>query len=382
MIPIIEKYVKGIIMLKKFSVTNFKNFKDTTIFDFSSPANYEFNTEVIHNNCVSKAIIYGINGSGKSNLALAIFDIVLHLTDKQKLIDRYYPYLNMDSNKELAEFEYCFNFLENEVIYRYGKKDPVSLVYEKVLINGKEVLSYDFSQNRGYTNLSGAENLQLSSTLNTETNKLSRVKYVNNNSLLKDNSENRAFIAFTSFVDNMLMFYSLMENRYQGFTVGIDNYTQGIIRENKVKEFEEFLKEEEINYQLIVSDFNGTPELFCKFKNGNIPFLSIASTGTRSLALFYYWYLKMNKASLVFIDEYDAFYHFELSQELIKLVKKITNTQIIVSTHNTDLITNDILRPDAYFIIKNNQIKSFDKLTEKELRRAHNLQKMYKAGAF
>ena len=102
----------------------------------------------------------------------------------------------------------------------------------------------------------------------------------------------------------------------------------------------------------------------------------------KAKALFYYWYLKINKASLVFIDEYDAFYHFELSHELIKLVKKITNTQIIVSTHNTDLITNDILRPDAYFIIKNNQIKSFDKLTEKELRRAHNLQKMYKAGAF
>ena len=369
-------------MLKTFSVTNFKNFKNTTIFDLSSPANYEFNNEVIQNGCVSKGIIFGINGSGKSNLALAIFDIVLHLTDKQKLTDRYIPYLNMDSNKEIAEFEYSFCFNDDEVVYRYGKKDPITLVYEKMFINGKEVLSYDFSLNSGYTNLSGAENLQLSSGFDSDTNKLSRVKYVKNNSLLKDNHENRAFLAFTIFIENMLMFYSLTENRYQGFTVGIDSYTQGIIRENKVKEFEEFLKEKDIDYNLVAINNNGVPELFCKFSNGLIPFHVIASTGTRSLALFYYWYLKMNKASLVFIDEYDAFYHFELSQELVKLIKKITNTQIFVSTHNTDLITNDLLRPDAYFIIKGNQIKSFDKLTDKELRKAHNLQKMYKAGAF
>lgn len=41
-------------------------------------------------------------------------------------------------------------------------------------------------------------------------------------------------------------------------------------------------------------------------------------------------------------------------------------------------MSNDILRPDCYFILKNNKI-SLDKTTTKELRRAHNLEKMYKA---
>ena len=45
-------------------------------------------------------------------------------------------------------------------------------------------------------------------------------------------------------------------------------------------------------------------------------------------------------------------------------------------------MSNDILRPDCYFILKNNKISSLDKTTTKELRRAHNLEKMYKAGAF
>ena len=45
-------------------------------------------------------------------------------------------------------------------------------------------------------------------------------------------------------------------------------------------------------------------------------------------------------------------------------------------------MTNDILRPDGYFLLGNNSINAIADLTDKELRQAHNLQKMYKAGAF
>lgn len=370
-------------MLKKFTVTNFKNFKDTITFALDCPANYEFNSEVIRNGCVTKGIIYGINGSGKSNLALAIFDIVLHLTDKEKSFDRYNYYLNLNSKKPTAEFEYCFQFEDSEVLYRYGKTDPVTLTYENLLINGKEVLSYDFFQRKGYTNLTGAENLQLSSELMTEADRLSRVKYLKSNAILQDDANNRAFVSFMKFVDNMLMFYSLTENRYQGFSVGIDSYTQGIVREGKTKNFEDFLRKQGVDYELIEMELNnGIKELFCMFSKGPVPFSVVASTGTKSLALFYYWFLKMNKASFVFVDEYDAFYHFELSQELVKLIKPLSDTQIILSTHNTDLISNDLLRPDAYFLLKDDSIKSFDQISSKELRRAHNIQKMYKAGTF
>lgn len=75
-------------MLKKFSVNNFKNFKTKTVFDLGNPLSYEFNEELIKSGCVTKAVVLGINGSGKSNLGLAIFDIIFHLTDKEKL-ERY-----------------------------------------------------------------------------------------------------------------------------------------------------------------------------------------------------------------------------------------------------------------------------------------------------
>lgn len=97
-------------MLKKFSVENFKGFRDKITLDIGSPSNYGFHPEVIESNCITKGIIYGINGCGKSNLGLAIFDVITHLTEKQKLLQKYDFYLNMSGRKSFAEFEYTFVF--------------------------------------------------------------------------------------------------------------------------------------------------------------------------------------------------------------------------------------------------------------------------------
>ena len=129
-------------------------------------------------------------------------------------------------------------------------------------------------------------------------------------------------------------------------------------------------------------EVDGRKVIYCHFDNKDADFFKIASAGTRSLALFYYWYIRMEKASFVFIDEFDAFYHFELSESVQRHLKKMSGVQIFTTTHNTDLMSNDLLRPDSYFLLENNRIKAISELTEKELRQAHNLQKMYKAGAF
>ena len=63
-------------MLRKFTVENFKSFKDIITFDLSNPSNYEFNKDSVRNGIVSNGAIYGVNGIGKSNFGLALFDIV------------------------------------------------------------------------------------------------------------------------------------------------------------------------------------------------------------------------------------------------------------------------------------------------------------------
>ncbi len=364
-------------MLKRFSVEGFKNFKNKVTLELSTPCNYEFNKDVVSDGCLTKGIIYGKNGSGKSNLGLAVFDLVLHLTDKEKLLRRYDYYLSLDSVKPYAEFEYVFSFYGKDLVYRYQKSDAQSLLVESLVIDGKEVLHYDFSRNDGITTLEGAGTLNLVSD-----NPISRVKYVRSNAILTENDTNRIFSAFVDFVDRMLLFYSLDERGYQGFRAGTGSIAQGIIGSGKMEDFETFLKAQGVDYKLVAREVDGKKKLYCKFKNNEVDFFSLASTGTSSLALFYYWYITMQSVSLSFIDEFDAFYHFELSEAIVKLLYTLKGTQVLLTTHNTDLMTNDLLRPDCYFLLNEKGLAALSTLTEKELRQAHNLQKMYKAGAF
>jgi hypothetical protein len=366
-------------MLKRFSVENFKGFRDKITFDIGSPSNYNFNSDIIENSCVAKGIVYGINSCGKSNLGLAIFDIVIHLTEKQKLLQGYDFYLNMSGRKSFAEFEYVFVFDGHEVFYKYSKTDVNTLRDESLSIDGREVIYYDFVKREGFTLLEGSDTLNVS--IKNES-PISRVKYVNSNSILTDNTENQVFKKFIDFVEHMLLFYSLDSRGYEGFMNGSESIEEGIVNKGKVEDFQDFLKENGINYDLYACEVDGRKAIYCHFENRDADFFKIASTGTRSLALFYYWYIRMKEATFVFIDEFDAFYHFELSKGVERRLRKIAGVQIFTTTHNTDLMSNDLLRPDCYFILENNKIKAIPELTAKELRQAHNLQKMYKAGAF
>jgi len=99
------------------------------------------------------------------------------------------------------------------------------------------------------------------------------------------------------------------------------------------------------------------------------------------LTLFYSWLISLDKVSFVFIDEFDAFYHVNLAKIVVEELLKL-NVQAILTTHDTTIMTNDLLRPDCYFVLSEGKIKSLPDLTEKELRQAHNLEKMYRAGTF
>ena len=53
-------------MLKKFSVKNFKNFKNKLVLDLSKVRDYGFNSHLIQKNLINKLLIYGPNNSGKA----------------------------------------------------------------------------------------------------------------------------------------------------------------------------------------------------------------------------------------------------------------------------------------------------------------------------
>ena len=365
-------------MLKKFSVENFKSFEHKFTFDLSRPGNYTFSENCIRNGIVNKGAIYGTNGIGKSNLGLAIFDIVNNLTDKYKLPSKYYPFLNLKSKKTFASFEYLFEFDGHELLYSYTKKDVDALNQESLSIDGKEMLFYSFQDRAGYSNFPGSEALSLD-----DNSFNSRVKFIMNSAILKpDDLANVVLGQFKSFVNRMLLFYSLKENNFIGFDVNPSLCSQTIIEQGKLNDFERFLAVGNIHLKLIPLQTPRGQTIGVEFPNATVDYYDIASTGMTSMLLYYSWFCSLDQCSFVFFDEFDAFYHYELAEFIINQLKQFEKTQVFVTTHNTDLLSNDLMRPDSYFVLTDEKIDSLNHLTEKDLRLAHNLQKMFKARAF
>ena len=133
-------------MLTKIEVENFKCFNENFVFDLSQTNSFNFNKECVKDGIVNKALIYGYNGVGKSNLALAIFDIVSHVSDKRFSVEKYNNYLNANNKLDVAKFKFEFKFGENILVYEYTKKDVETLVQEKVTINDTQYAFIDRAQ--------------------------------------------------------------------------------------------------------------------------------------------------------------------------------------------------------------------------------------------
>lgn len=367
-------------MLTKFKVKNFRNFNDWFEFSFKTTKNYEFNNFAVENQILKHGIIYGKNGCGKSNLGLAMLDLTSHINDDiAQLSGLSGNYLNGDSSSEIAEFIYEFVFDDVTVVYKYGKYDFTTIAYEELLVNSETIIKIDRRvSDLANFNLKGAETLK--SDLSTN-KKISALKYIKANSVLDLNDKNNiALEKFYIFVDGMVFFRTLKDKtESHGQPVSIKRVSQAIIENGKVTDFENFLKEAEVNCTLSITGEIGDQIINFVFDNKTIEFSKAASTGTISLGIFYYWWMQIesNGITFAYIDEFDAYYHQSLSKAIVKRLVK-TSTQTILTTHNTSILTNDLLRPDCYFDLSENIQKPFYTLVDKELRKAHNLEKIYK----
>ena len=366
-------------MLKKFEVENFKGFKDRLIFDLQA-REYEFNKNLVSNGIVNKGIIYGKNGIGKSNLGIALFDIVLHLTDKERLPVQYLSnYINLDSDKPYAEFKYTFIFEDEKVVYEYKKKQAYYLIEESLTINNRQVLFYNyFDKKDNFVDKSLIGNLQIELL----DNKLSIIKYIYRNTPTNQDSP---LYKMMIFVENMLWYRGLSDgNAYCGFSNGGTLLVEGLYSSGKKEEFKKFLADNDLHYELEWRTNNGLHELMVKFPTGKkAPFVSIASTGTMSLFLYFFWSITaFNKISFLFIDEFDAFFHYESAENIVLRLNANKNFQTLLTSHNTYLMQNKLTRPDCCYIMTQNKITSLFNSTSKEIREAHNLEKMYINGAF
>lgn len=372
-------------MLLKFTVSNYRGFKDPVSIDFRETHDYKFNQYCVKNGLLNKIVIYGRNGSGKSNLGFALFDIVGLLTDKTVAIQQMDEgcFVNADSGKVDVSFEYIFRYGEDEITYRYGKTTPRTLSYEELLINEEKIYCYDFKSKRAdlaHMDRIGAPNL----TLEYFEGNFPLLRHVANNTIQKEGSPIRFIM---NFVSHMLWFRSLQDNGYIGLKTGTENLNNWMIENNLTKEFGDFLKSIagiDSNLETALVHVNQMPVklLTEKHKTHNLLFDNVKSSGTSALQLLFYWSKSFQDVSFLFMDEFDAFYHYDLARKVIEYVGSFTNMQTIFTTHNSYLASNEVMRPDCYFVLHNGVLTSFADSTERELREGHNLEKMLRNGEF
>lgn len=363
-------------MIKEFSVKNFKNFKDMITLDFAKKRDYEFKQEHIRNGIINKILIYGPNNSGKSNLGAAIMDITRHLSDNKHENLLYNYYINGDTIETFVEFKYKFVLNNQEIDYNYKKTSNSQLLYEELIVEGKSIYKYNY-KNDQYENFIGEA---LTIDMKKRNMDMSALKFIYVNTMYWP--ENSPVKLLIEFVNNMLWFRSLKMNEFMGVMANGENLTDFIINNRRTKDFEHFLNNCGQDYSLQELPEMGKNVLGAKFKNMTARFDTVASTGTLSLWLFYYWMNRVKDVSFIYLDEFDAFYHYELSEHILKYVNDKLEIQSILTTHNTFLIDSELMRPDCYFILKNGKIKSFADSTKKVIRQSHNLEKMMLSGEF
>ena len=346
-------------MIKKFSVSNFKGFEEKVTLDFTA-GSYEFNKELVKDKMVNKALLVG--KSGKTNLGMAIFDIQKQLCSGWNGPKKFSTnFVNLNNIDKPVEFDYVFQFGKDEVEYKYTKKDADNVLSEEIAFNGKVV---------------GKQNYVLN-TLWINELVFGKVKFKIKRGVLAYrlflSTSNELIIKMYEFISEMYWYSGKLEN--ENLYRDILSY---ICRAEETKKLQEFLYDFGVNYELVSED-----KKVCIAYNDTVEdFANVASDEELILiSLYYLSRTHFDEMKVLVFDNLGSYFDYKTSEKVVKWLNK-QDFQTLMITNNTGLITNNLTRPDCCYVLSNGYVRSLDKTTDKELRRAHNLEKMYKAGEF
>ena len=361
-------------MLQRFEVEGFRNFGKRLVLDFSDTRDYRFNSDALSDGMVKCGIVYGRNAIGKTNLCNAFFDITANVGRPIELRDET-NYLTADGIHEEASFLYGFRFGDNSVEYEYAKASRNSLRSEALRVNGEVAYSYDHIRQ---SMLGGNLSIIGANSLNWEFKapSMSILNYICNNVPVPQGS--------SPIFDTYRFVYSMVPitDAYMSNRSFVSDISGRIIRRGLVKELETFLKDFGIDESLVVKKVPSGEDVLYFEKSRLVPFVENCSSGTVALLRVFNYFQVVKEPSFLFIDEFDAFYHHDLAEGLVRYFKQRPNRQVLCASHNTDLFSNKVLRPDCLFILTRDKITSAANATKRELREGHNLEKLYKSGEF
>lgn len=379
-------------MLKRFEVTNYRNFKENIIIDFGEVGGYQFSQNCIRQGLISKMLIYGRNATGKTNLGRAIMNISTTLLGRPALERDNFQ--NADSKEELVRFKYEFAFGEKKIEYNYSKKTVYKLEKEQLRVDGISIFECDY-ENKTYS-FSGLDKIG-AETVNVERYteylyesdehsdeeeaKIPFLRWLINNAALNSDS---VILELFDYVKRMSMMVN--NNFYNSpFRRMNDIFFKALEEGDNLEKFERFLNLMGIECELVLEILpDDQRELYFRHDK-KVRFFDNASSGTLMLVnLYRRMILPLQKPSFIFMDEFDAYYHYEMAEMVVRfLQEEYPNTQVVLTSHNTNLMTNQLMRPDCLLILSGEgKLTPLAKATKRELREGHNLEKLYISGEF
>ena len=183
------------------------------------------------------------------------------------------------------------------------------------------------------------------------------------------------------FAYNSLYYVAMWKkDTHIGMIENNDDVEGYIVQNNMIDDLNRYLTEIcDTNIKLAVKD----GRLVIVRGKGCVPFSTGASRGTMIMCRMYTWLRRCkNREALIFFDDFDDMFDYRTAEKAIRSIISQIRAQCLFVTHNTGLASNEFLRPDCCFLMDDGKLSSFSSLTDKDIRRGHNLEKMLREGEF
>jgi uncharacterized protein len=355
-------------MLVEFSVGNFWSFKEIQTLQMRAAKISSKYSKLDQDNVIlvdeqlsllkSKAI-FGANGSGKTSLRLAMSSMRLIIEESvknMKVLDTcIFPFQLSSETKDKPSF-FQVSFVHGDVLFRYGFEATTKVIVSEWLF-GKALNAKKGARERFYFTREG-NTLDVNETLLKEAKEKQLIASgTNTPPLFRENTLYLTLLA-TFNVSLARDLYDYIRFRLVPLSVDLDNTEITQLMESpkfqlKVTELlnsiDPSIKDVKLEHGIIW--------VIRHLKEGNeaktVPFIlfSQEAEGTKRLfTLSPPIFIALEVGSTLFIDEFDAKLHPQLTRKILELFHSPStnphNAQLVFITHDSNLLDSHLLRRD------------------------------------
>lgn len=335
-------------MLTKMYLTNFLSFFDRTEFDFiSADSNILSETNIADNGILKGALMIGANASGKSNALRGLKFLIDLIKGDGVQLSAYRCYF---AKTYATSAEYEFVFGERKVYYAISYDLKIKALVEKLAIDEKEVLTR--KGNCGKLNIGGVQRVK--EELDKDTLFLRSASFDTGKF-----PQEPVLRELMDYLNNSYYIDGYNQSAYLGKCVMKYAEEQGVDKLNfYLKEFnyDFFVEygEESSGEGLNIRLGSGQKSIF--FKRNSFPMPSVFHTESQGNQVFADMLpLIINtieQPGMLVIDEFGNSLHNKLTEKIVGFfMEKAKHSQLYITSHATNLISNSVFRPDQIHLI-------------------------------